>query len=164
MKRGNLIIGIAIALIVFLSACGGEKQTEEENLDVLTTLSDTDFYVIDVWNGFCEMSSYYHSGLSVTGEEMDAAFTLSELKKEVCENGPKFDEAVRNLPDRYSDTVEYWDYFYSEAQRLLVIVEDFGTERTEQSAALETYPLMQYRDALRQCLCDHKDEEYDRVS
>lgn len=121
MKRGKLIIGIAIALIVFLSACGGEKQTEEENPDVLTTLSDTDFYVIDVWNGFCEMSSYYHSGLSVTGEEMDAAFTLSELKKEVCENGPKFDEAVRNLPDRYSDTVEYWDYFYSEAQRLLVL-------------------------------------------
>ena len=153
MKRGKLIIGIAIALIVFLSACGGEKQTEEENPDVLTTLSDTDFYVIDVWNGFCEMSSYYHSGLSVTGEEMDAAFTLSELKKE-----------VRNLPDRYSDTVEYWDYFYSEAQRLLVIVEDFGTERTEQSAALETYPLMQYRDALHSCLYDHIDEEYDRVS
>ena len=50
MKRGKLIIGIAIALIVFLSACGGEKQTEEENPDVLTTLSDTDFYVIDVWN------------------------------------------------------------------------------------------------------------------
>jgi hypothetical protein len=164
VKRGKLIIGIAIALIVFLSACGGEKQTEEENPDVLTTLSDTDFYVIDVWNGFCEMSSYYHSGLSVTGEEMDAAFTLSELKKEVCENGPKFDEAVRNLPDRYSDTVEYWDYFYSEAQRLLVIVEDFGTERTEQSAALETYPLMQYRDALHSCLYDHIDEEYDRVS
>lgn len=41
MKRGKLIIGIAIALIVFLSACGGEKQTEEGNLDVLTTLSDT---------------------------------------------------------------------------------------------------------------------------
>ena len=106
VKRGKLIIGIAIALIVFLSACGGEKQTEEENLDVLTTLSDTNFYVNDVWNGFCEMSSYYNRGVSPAGNEMDASFTLSELEKEVCENGPKFDEAVRNLPDRYSDTVE----------------------------------------------------------
>lgn len=164
MKRGKLIIGIAIALIVFLSACSGEKQTEEENLDVLTTLSDTNFYVIRVWNGFCEMSSYYNRGVSPAGNEMDASFTLSELEKEVCENGPKFDEAVRNLPDRYSGAVEYWDYFYSEAQRLLVIVKGFGTERTEQSAALEINPLMQYRNALERCLGDYIDEEYDRVS
>ena len=164
MKRGKQIVGVVLALLILLTACGGEKQAEEGRYDVLDTLADTGDYIVSVWNGFADLSSYYNRGVDTKGEKIDAAFTLSELKKEVSEDGPEFDEAIRNLPDRYSDTIEYWDYFYSEAQRLLVMVENFGIERTEQSASLEITPLRQYREALYKCLCDCKDEEYDRVS
>lgn len=102
----------------------------------------------DIWNkGFSDISSYFSTGKSSTGEELDIDFTKSQLAK-VIEKKADYDKYITGLDESYLDIKEIWNKLSPEIDNLYQQIESGVTE-------LNTDRFKQYFDAFYDAVYDY---------
>lgn len=136
-KSGS-IAGTSSATTAFTT----DEEITEEKSDIDLMFDVRGWLVGDIWNkGFCDLSFYYATGKSSTGEQMDVEFTLRNLKK-AYEKKADYDEIINKLPDEYQDIKYSYSKISEQIELLYADVTSRGTEVTGKS--LETGLYNQY--------------------
>jgi|GEM_PF-277346 len=137
----------------FTDALNGAMNGSTDDDSPKSKISEIRNWVVsDIWNsGICDMSSYYSTGKSCTGETMDAEFTISQLAK-AMEKKVDYDKYMNSLSADYSDVKELWTKVSGQIDSLYKEIQTNGAKQT--GTALDTGLYTQYFEAFDKA-CDN---------
>lgn len=129
----------------FEDALENAVTVDESDPNKATISAARDWLVSDIWNdGICDMSWYYQTGKSSTGETLDPEFTVQQLAK-AMEKKADYDADMAALPSEYSEISELWAKVSGQVDILYQEIQTRGTEVT--GNGLDTGLYNQYFDA-----------------
>lgn len=149
MKKAAALMLILLTVLTVCACSGGSGKSKSESKQGKTDINKLtevrDWLVSDIWNrGICDMSFYYRSGKSSTGQTMDAGFAIEELEKAYAKR-PEYDALMSSLSDEFSDMKEYYAKIMGQVEILLREIKKRGAEKTGEG--LDTGLYNQYFDA-----------------
>lgn len=150
---------VCLILTISLVGCSGfQKKESNETQSYIDSMYDVRGWLVsDIWNkGFCDLSFYYASGKSSTGESMDVEFTLKNLKRSYDKKST-YDEIINSLPSEYEDI----KYTYSKISEQIDILYSDVMNRGAQVTGnpLETSLYNQYFETFDDLLSEADSEQ-----